>query len=84
MTKGRRILCRYVGDPMWHERVLVGQVGSDPGALCIVTLDKDVYVENYKGSDCAEVRTVPAGGGRPSGLTGKIHPFSFVFAPWSP
>ncbi len=72
--KGRRILCRYDGDPKWHERLLLGQFDHDGYIWVIATPDGDVHAEDYK-NDVTDVRVVPLAGGRPSGLIGPIYPF---------
>ena len=79
MMSGRRILCHYVDEPMWRERLLLQRVGSDQGLWAICTPDGDVYVENYRDESMVEsIRVVPTGGGRPSGCVGKIYPFRNV------
>ena len=70
-------MCRYNGEALWHERLLLqrfGGAGSTEWA--IVTPDGDVYVEDFSDTTCAEsIRLIPSTGGRPTGLVGKIYPF---------
>jgi hypothetical protein len=46
MMKGRRILCRYRGEPLWYERLLLGCVGELSSVWAIATPDGDVHVED--------------------------------------
>ena len=46
MMQGRRILCRYRGEPLWYERLLLGRVGELSSVWAIATPDGDVYVED--------------------------------------
>ena len=76
---GRRVLCRYVGTPTWHERLLLVKAGTSGTEWAIVTPDGDVYIEDFGDKDIFDgARLVPLAGGRPSGVVGKIHPFLSV------
>ena len=76
MCKGRRILCQYHGEKLWHERLLLGQVDQLGCVWTIVTPDGDVYIEDYSYiTDIKAIRVLPMTGGRPKGVEGKIYPF---------
>ena len=76
MIAGRRLLCLYVGEALWHERLLLKKCGPRAGVWAVVSPEGDVYVEEYGDTSCFRaIRMVPVNGGRPSGVTGKIHPF---------
>ena len=75
MRQGRRLLCRYHGDPLWHERFVLLPTSKN-GAWCIVTPDSDIYIEDYDDATVfGDVRLIPMTGGKPQGLTGSIYPF---------
>ena len=73
-TTGRRVLCQYLGDTLWHERLLLGRVDEAGFVWAIATPDGDVYIEDFQ-NDVAAVRIQPMSGGRPQGLVGPIYPF---------
>ena len=75
LVVGRRILCLYAGERLWHERLLLLAVDAPKAIWTIVTPDGDVYVEEYEHADVEAIRVVPLAGGKPAGLTGPIYPF---------
>ena len=82
LVQGRRILCLYHGEDLWHERLLLKAADASGFVWVIVTPDCDVYWEDYrKSEDIKDIRLVPLAGGRPAGVTGKIYPFTFVPSP---
>ena len=60
------------GEPVWHQRFVMGMVESCPGAVISVTLDHDVYVEMMDGSsdDVMAVRWSHDRRPNPPGLQG--------------
>ena len=49
MKSGERILVRYVGDPVMHERLLLWPLGGSAWIMC--TPDFDVYEEDPLDTD---------------------------------
>ena len=76
MAAGRRVLCLYAGEALWHERALLAVADVLGYCWAIATPDGDIYVEDLR--ECESVRLVPSIGGRPQGLVGRLHVFSSV------
>ena len=68
-----RLLIRYHGGPVWHERMALAIV-ADPGEWIVISPSNKYKLENV--SAVQDVRMAPAGGGRPSGVVGEIRAFA--------
>lgn len=78
MEPGRRILVGYVGEELWHERLLLARVPGKPSHWVILTPDDDMYIEDLRA--CAGVRVVPVEGGLPRGVSvGTCYRFAADF-----
>ena len=57
---GRRILCLYVGEALWHERLLLAQADETGNCWAIVTPDGDICTEDYAAiEDAKEILRAP-------------------------
>ena len=63
LTKGRRLLCLYHGEPrQWYERLLLMPVGGSGFVWALLSPEGVVTVEDLRRVE--GVRVVPVGGGR--------------------
>ena len=79
LVQGLRVVCLYLGEDLWHGRLLPKAADASVFVWDTVTPDGGVYWEDYRKSEhIKDIRLVALAGGRPAGVTGKIYPFTFV------
>ena len=51
LDPGMTVFVRYVGDDLWHERLLLARVGTSLNVWVICTPDNDLYTESFGNSN---------------------------------